>query len=167
MLAEYQDAPPLSCVHIFFVSHPFCSHTLRKPTGTEFALVAEYSRARERHAVAIQHLDAMRDRPAETRDGRRIRLSANVGLASDLRLVEQHGADGIGLFRTELPVLAHRGFPDENEQEQLDSMVKFQEEQIAATERLILDLEDELEGSRRTIRILDEQLREALGEEPE
>ncbi|MBW2269564.1 MAG: phosphoenolpyruvate--protein phosphotransferase [Deltaproteobacteria bacterium] len=82
-------------------------------------LVGEYERAQQRAAVAIQHLDAMRARPAETRDGRRIRLSANVGLVSDLRLVEQHGADGIGLFRTELPVLAHRGFPDEYEQEQL------------------------------------------------
>jgi len=82
-------------------------------------LVAEYERARERYAVAIHHLDAMRDLPAETRDGRRIQLTANVGLASDLRLVEQHGADGIGLFRTELLVLAHRGFPAEDEQEVL------------------------------------------------
>ncbi|MGI9590022.1 MAG: phosphoenolpyruvate--protein phosphotransferase, partial [Myxococcota bacterium] len=82
-------------------------------------LVREYQRARERYAVAINHLDAMRDRAAETHDGRRIQLTANVGLASDLRLVEQHGADGIGLFRTELLVLAHRGFPAEDEQELL------------------------------------------------
>lgn len=82
-------------------------------------LVREYERAQQQYSVAIQHLDAMRDRPAETRDGRPIRLTANVGLASDLRLIEQHGGDGIGLFRTELPVLAHRGFPDEHEQEQL------------------------------------------------
>jgi phosphoenolpyruvate-protein phosphotransferase len=82
-------------------------------------LVAEYERARQRYAVAIQHLDALRDRPAETRDGRRLRLTANVGLVSDLRLVEKHGGDGVGLFRTELLVLAHRGFPDEMEQRQL------------------------------------------------
>jgi phosphotransferase system enzyme I (PtsP) len=82
-------------------------------------LVAEYREARKRHAVAIQHLDAMRARPAETRDGRRIRLTANVGLAGDLRLVEQHGAEGIGLFRTELLAMAQRGFPEEDEQQQL------------------------------------------------
>jgi phosphotransferase system enzyme I (PtsP) len=82
-------------------------------------LIAEYHHAQQRYAVAIQHLDAQRDRPCETRDGRRIRLTANVGLASDLRLVEQHGAEGIGLFRTELLALAHRGFPSEEEQEQL------------------------------------------------
>jgi phosphotransferase system enzyme I (PtsP) len=82
-------------------------------------LIAEYRRARQRYAVAIQHLDALRERPGETRDGHRIALTANVGLVSDLRLVEQHGADGIGLFRTELLVLAHRGFPEEEEQVQL------------------------------------------------
>jgi phosphotransferase system enzyme I (PtsI) len=42
-----------------------------------------------------------------------------VGLVSDLRLVERHGAEGIGLFRTELLALVHRGFPSEDEQEQL------------------------------------------------
>ncbi len=82
-------------------------------------LVEEYVRVRQRYAVAIEHLDAMRQRPAETRDGRRIRLTGNMGLASDLRLVEQHGAEGIGLFRTELLALAHRSFPEEDEQEQV------------------------------------------------
>jgi phosphotransferase system enzyme I (PtsI) len=61
----------------------------------------------------------MRERPAETVDGRRIRLSANAGLLADLRLVDKHGAEGVGLFRTELLALAHRGFPSEEEQEQL------------------------------------------------
>jgi phosphotransferase system enzyme I (PtsP) len=82
-------------------------------------LIAEYERARQRHVIATSHLDALRDRPAETRDGRRIALSANCGLISDLKLVEQHGADGIGLFRTEMLAFAHRGFPEEEEQEQL------------------------------------------------
>ncbi|MCH2172117.1 phosphoenolpyruvate--protein phosphotransferase [Myxococcota bacterium] len=82
-------------------------------------LVAEYRRAQEQHAIAVQHLDALRDRPSETRDGRRVRLTANVGLMSDLRLSEQHGAEGVGLFRTEMLAFAHRGFPAEEEQEQL------------------------------------------------
>jgi len=82
-------------------------------------LLYEYRRARKRYTVAIEHLDALRGRPAETRDGRGIRLTANVGLVSDLRLVEQHGADGIGLFRTEMLAFAHRGFPGEEEQAEL------------------------------------------------
>ena len=86
-------------------------------------LVVEYERARERYAVAIGHLDALRDRPVETRDGRRIVLTANCGLISDLKLVDQHGAEGVGLFRTEMLALVHRGFPEEEEQEQLYSQV--------------------------------------------
>jgi phosphotransferase system enzyme I (PtsP) len=82
-------------------------------------LLYEYRRAQKRYTVAIEHLDALRNRPAETRDGRSIRLTANVGLVSDLQLVNQHGADGIGLFRTEMLAFAHRGFPGEEEQTQL------------------------------------------------
>ena len=83
------------------------------------SLLAEYRRAQEEYASSVQHLDAMRERPAETTDGRDIRLTANVGLLNDLRLVDQHGAEGVGLFRTELLALAHRGFPSEAEQDQL------------------------------------------------
>jgi phosphotransferase system enzyme I (PtsP) len=82
-------------------------------------LIAEYRRARQRYEIAVEHLDGLRDRPAETRDGRRIALTANCGLVSDLRLVDQHGAEGVGLFRTEMLAFAHRGFPEEEEQEQL------------------------------------------------
>jgi len=93
-------------------------------TGTIFLspeakLVAEYERAQHRALVAVEHLDALAMRPAETRDGHRVALTANVGLLSDLRLCERHGAEGIGLFRTELLALVHRGFPSEDEQEQL------------------------------------------------
>jgi phosphotransferase system enzyme I (PtsP) len=82
-------------------------------------LLYEYRRAQKRYTVAIEHLDALRNRPSETRDGRSIRLTANVGLVSDIQLVNQHGAAGIGLFRTEMLAFAHRGFPGEEEQTQL------------------------------------------------
>jgi len=83
------------------------------------ALLEEYRRAQQRHAVAVEHLDALRGRPAESRDGRRILLTANAGLLNDLGLADRHGAEGVGLFRTELLALAQRGFPDEDEQETL------------------------------------------------
>jgi phosphotransferase system, enzyme I, PtsP len=93
-------------------------------TGTIYlspddALTREFLQAQHRHEVAVEHLDALRERPAETLDGRRVKLSANAGLLADLRLVDKHGAEGIGLFRTELLALAHRGFPSEEEQYQL------------------------------------------------
>jgi phosphotransferase system enzyme I (PtsP) len=83
------------------------------------ALRSEYERAQHTYAIAVEHLDALSSRLSETRDGRRIVLSANAGLLNDLRLVDRHGAEGIGLFRTELLALAHRGFPEEDEQERL------------------------------------------------
>ncbi len=83
------------------------------------ALRAQYERAQHRYEVAVEHLDTLRDRPAVTCDGMRIRLTANVGLLNDLRLVDRHGAEGVGLFRTELLAIAHRGFPEEEEQERL------------------------------------------------
>lgn len=86
-------------------------------------LIEEYERAQHQYTVAVEHLDALRERPAETRDGRQIRLSANVGLLNDLRLTDKHGAEGVGLFRTELLALAHRGFPSEAEQDQLYNRV--------------------------------------------
>ena len=82
-------------------------------------LRAEYEGAQQRHELAVEHLDALAGRPAETRDGRRVALTANVGLVADLRLCERHGAEGIGLFRTELLALAQRGLPGEAEQAQL------------------------------------------------
>ncbi len=82
-------------------------------------LVAYYRDAQREYEVAIEHLDALRGRPAETRDGTPVTLSANVGLLNDLRQADQHGAEGIGLFRTELLALAHRGFPSQEEQDQL------------------------------------------------
>jgi phosphotransferase system enzyme I (PtsP) len=93
-------------------------------TGTLYlspdeGLIGEYEQAQHQFEIAVEHLDAMRERPAETLDGRRVRLSANAGLLADLRLVDKHGAEGVGLFRTELLALAHRGFPSEEEQYQL------------------------------------------------
>ena len=113
-------------------------------TGTIYlspddALTREFEQAQHRHEVAVEHLDALRERPAETLDGRRIKLSANAGLLADLRLVDKHGAEGVGLFRTELLALAHRGFPSEEEQQQLyQRVVEFLEPRIVTIRTLDL-----------------------------
>ena len=58
----------------------------------------------------------LRDRPAATRDGTRVRLMLNIGLAMELGQLEATGAEGIGLFRTEIAMLAHGGMLDVAEQ---------------------------------------------------
>ena len=59
---------------------------------------------------------ALRGRPAATRDGTRLRLMLNVGLALELAQLEATGAEGIGLFRTEIAMLARGAIADVQEQ---------------------------------------------------
>jgi phosphotransferase system, enzyme I, PtsP len=67
---------------------------------------------RERYA-------ALRDLPAETRDGVRVDLQLNSGLVIDLPFLDETGAGGIGLFRTELQYMLRSRFPTVAEQTQL------------------------------------------------
>ena len=79
-------------------------------------IVDEYARL-ERHYLAVnRELDEMRNLPAETTDGHRVRLLANMGLLTDIRFAQVHGAEGIGLYRTEIPFLAYHDFPTEVQQ---------------------------------------------------
>ena len=65
----------------------------------------------------IQHsLARLRDVPAETLDGYHVQLSANIELPSDLDSVIEHGASGVGLFRTEYLYLSRKTLPTEEEQ---------------------------------------------------
>jgi phosphotransferase system enzyme I (PtsP) len=79
-------------------------------------VVREYERLNREYQAFNRHLQDIHDLPAETQDSVRIRLSANVGLLSDLKFAQRHGAEGIGLYRTEVPFLTYRDFPSEEEQ---------------------------------------------------
>ena len=67
----------------------------------------------ERDALQAAGL-ALRDLPAETPDGHRVRLVANAGSVADAAAAAAQGAEGIGLLRTEFLFLDHA--PDEAEQ---------------------------------------------------
>lgn len=54
---------------------------------------------------------ALKDTPAVTLDGQRITLLANAGLAVDLELLDETGAEGIGLFRTEFQFMVSEELP--------------------------------------------------------
>ncbi|QEN87970.1 phosphoenolpyruvate--protein phosphotransferase [Labrys sp. KNU-23] len=59
---------------------------------------------------------ALRHKPSRTRDGCDIRLYINAGLLVDLPHIKESGADGIGLFRTELQFMIASQFPRTGEQ---------------------------------------------------
>lgn len=79
-------------------------------------IIREYDRLEREYLAFNRELDKIRYLPAETLDGHRVTLYANVGLLSDIAFAHLHGAQGIGLYRTEIPFLAHRDFPSEEEQ---------------------------------------------------
>jgi len=55
---------------------------------------------------------AVRDLPAETRDGVRVEVHINAGLRIDIPQIVETGADGVGLYRTEIPFMIRHDFPD-------------------------------------------------------
>jgi phosphotransferase system, enzyme I, PtsP len=59
---------------------------------------------------------ALRDLPATTLDGVTVSLQMNAGLLIDLPELTLTGADGIGLYRTELPFMVRHSFPSVEEQ---------------------------------------------------
>jgi phosphotransferase system enzyme I (PtsP) len=71
-------------------------------------------RDRRRQAFALT-----RDLPPVTQDGVRLSLNINAGLLIDLRQIEQTRADGVGLYRTEIPFMVRSSFPDVTSQSEL------------------------------------------------
>jgi phosphotransferase system enzyme I (PtsP) len=59
---------------------------------------------------------SLRDEPAVTRDGKRIELNINAGLAVDMPHLHDSGAEGVGLYRTELQFMMAQRFPRLNSQ---------------------------------------------------
>jgi phosphotransferase system enzyme I (PtsP) len=75
-------------------------------------VVQVYDRALFARSIRTAELAKYRDLPARTRDGTVISLMLNVGLAMELDQLDRTGADGIGLYRTEIAALAAGGLPD-------------------------------------------------------
>ena len=63
-----------------------------------------------------KNLYKLKDLPAETADGYRVDLTANIELSNEIDAVLDHGADGIGLYRTEFLFLNRKTLPSEEEQ---------------------------------------------------
>lgn len=66
---------------------------------------------------------SLRDEPAVTTDGTAIRMLNNSGLLADLTPGLKYGAQGIGLYRTEIPFMVRQSFPSEQEQVEVYSEV--------------------------------------------
>ncbi len=74
-------------------------------------LVNAYSDKVRFRARRQKQFEALRDLPAVTKDGQRISLNINAGLLVDMPHLEESGADGVGLFRTELQFMLSDTLP--------------------------------------------------------
>lgn len=79
----------------------------------------EYGQMSRRRAPLEEKLREMQLLPAVTLDGKQIVLSANVEQIADLEAVKFHGAEGVGLFRTEYLFINRESLPTEEEQFQV------------------------------------------------
>jgi multiphosphoryl transfer protein len=79
-------------------------------------LVRGYERQQAEHEQAARRALASAKKPAQTRDGRRIDVVANVGSPADVEVAVANGAEGVGLLRTEFLFLERDTLPSEDEQ---------------------------------------------------
>ena len=78
--------------------------------------LAEISRRRLESSRRGDLVRGFRDRPAQTRDGQRVTLLANIGGPADSARALDARAEGVGLFRTEFLFMGRQGPPSEEEQ---------------------------------------------------
>lgn len=81
-----------------------------------WTLKREYTRLIKQESEQNKALEALRDEPATTTDGFECSLFVNTGLVSDIGPSLRAGAQGIGLYRTEIPFQVRTRFPSEDEQ---------------------------------------------------
>ncbi|MBL7001053.1 MAG: phosphoenolpyruvate--protein phosphotransferase [Gammaproteobacteria bacterium] len=79
-------------------------------------LLEEYQKLVTREQSFTHELDKLRDLPARTQDAVKIRLLTNTGLLADIKPGLKNGAEGVGLYRTEIPFMVRQSFPSEEEQ---------------------------------------------------
>jgi phosphotransferase system enzyme I (PtsP) len=80
------------------------------------AIRTEFERLQREEAELSSELQGLVSLPAETLDGVRLPLYANTGLLTDIGPSLRSGAEGVGLYRTEVPFLIRDRFPGEDEQ---------------------------------------------------
>lgn len=79
-------------------------------------LLAAYGDILKEERAIAAGLDKLKDLPAETTDGHSMPLYVNTGLTADVERSLARGAEGIGLYRTEIPFMIRDFFPSEFEQ---------------------------------------------------
>ena len=86
-------------------------------------VLAQMQEKKEHAEEKKQLLQQLKGKETITKDGKKIKLYANIGNSKDLAMVLQNDAEGIGLFRSEFLYLEKEDYPTENEQFMVYKMV--------------------------------------------
>ncbi|MGQ9616915.1 MAG: phosphoenolpyruvate--protein phosphotransferase [Spirochaetota bacterium] len=79
-------------------------------------VVEEYHKIRDEYNKYLKTLEKTLELPAVTQDGVRIRLLANIDIITSSDIALKYGAEGVGLYRTELPFILQNRLLGEEEQ---------------------------------------------------
>ena len=110
----------------------------------------QYHQAQAEDKAWRARLAELKNLPAETQDGTRVHLRANIELPEDVSACDENGAEGIGLYRTEFLYLNRAAAP--SEQEQLDAYTIVMQAlpgQSVTIRTLDLGADKQLEGASR------------------
>jgi phosphotransferase system, enzyme I, PtsP len=83
------------------------------------ATLATYQGQIQEEKILTEDLEKLRDEPSVTADGVPVSLWVNTGLRLDSLLSLDRGAEGVGLYRTEIPFFMQERFPSEEEQRKI------------------------------------------------
>lgn len=97
-----------------------------------------YRREEEKFINLVQKFVGVKDLPAQTLDGKRVRIAANIELPEEIPSIKRHGAEGIGLYRTEFFYMNRKDLPSEEEHYQA---YKFVAEEFKPHEVIIRTLD--------------------------
>jgi len=82
-------------------------------------LTQNYQQIVDEERQLEEECETLKDLPCVTQDGYRLSLYVNTGLTADIARSLDRGAEGIGLYRTEVPFMVRDRFPTEAEQEHI------------------------------------------------
>lgn len=77
--------------------------------------IANYKKEEKKLSDLSKKYLSLKDLPSLTKDGRKIEVIANIELPDEIPTIRDHGAEGIGLYRTEFFYMNRDGLPTEEE----------------------------------------------------
>lgn len=78
--------------------------------------ILRYNKKKREHKQFEERLELIRDLSAVTTDGKEIGLSGNIEFSQEFKFIQQQGAHGIGLYRTEGIFMRSQEYPTEQAQ---------------------------------------------------